>query len=73
MHGHIDGAENVPFDELEWYVSNALCSEKPIVTCSADDQRSYLVCKKLKDINVEVVDGGNWEELNNILKMNPKQ
>lgn len=70
VHGHIDGAENVPFDQLEWHLSEALCSEKPIVTCSADDQRSYLVCKELKEKNVEAIDGGDWEVLNKILKNN---
>ncbi len=68
MHGHIEGAENVPFDELEWYLPDALSGKQPIVICSADDQRGYLVCKKLEGIGVEVVDGGDWEALDEILK-----
>nr|AWJ66124.1 hypothetical protein [uncultured bacterium] len=67
VHGHIEGAENVPFEEIENFEIEHLCCDKPIVTCSANDDRSHLVCKHLQKKGLNAFDGGEWGKLQKIM------
>ena len=68
IHGHIEGALSMPLDNMDWFLSQAGCCDKTIVTCSSGDNRSSTVYQMLKSKGVDVIDGGNWEHLNILLK-----
>ena len=63
FHGHIEGAKNVPIEMIDnWFETISRC-EKPIIICAGWDNRSTRACEKLRSRGVKVIDGGNWESL----------
>ena len=70
IHGHIDGAVNMPLDNIDWFLTQADCCDKTIVTCSSGDKRSSRVYTMLKAKGVDVIDGGDWAQLNRMLREN---
>jgi len=70
IHGHVEGAVNMPLDNIDWYLSQADSCDKTIITCSSGDNRSSTVFKLLKSKGVNVIDGGDWAILKRLLRDN---
>lgn len=61
--GHIQGAVNIPLDQLEKRITE-LNKEIPVITCCLSGMRSEAAKRTLKANGFsEVYNGGNWAEL----------
>ena len=64
--GHIEGAVNVPLDELQYDVTAALCdldSARPIVAYCHSGQRSEVAAALLRSAGLDAVNyEGSWHE-----------
>lgn len=63
IHGHLQGAKNIPYEYAELFLKQFKEIKKPIVFVSCNGYRSLKMARYLRAHNVEAYDGGNWEEL----------
>ena len=70
IHGHIDGATNIPFDMVNLFYEEMKKWKKPIVLCSANGLRSSIINKHLKTRGYNSYDAGDWKSINELLKNN---
>ncbi len=68
FHGHIKGAKNVPFEKLDDWLKLMVDWGRPVILCTAWDNRSRRACEKLKSRGVKAIDGGYWETLQEKIK-----
>jgi phage shock protein E len=68
IHGHIEGAWNIPFETLGQNEKIMLLWEKPIILCSTFGRRSQWAWKQLRQKGLDVYDGRNWEILKEVLE-----
>ena len=68
FHGHIEGAKNVPFEKLDEWLQLLKEWGRPVIVCTAWDNRSRRACEKLRSRGVRAVDGGYWEVLQEKIK-----
>jgi rhodanese-related sulfurtransferase len=60
---HIEGAVNIPLQELDRSLSIVREWKRPVVVYGADDQRSSRAVTKLRNHGITAFDGGSREEL----------
>lgn len=66
--GHIDGAVNIPLDQLESHLSS-FSRANPVITCCASGMRSATAKSILVSRGFqEVYNGGGWSNLNDKLR-----
>lgn len=68
IHGHVEGAWNIPFETIDQNEKVMRRWEKPIILCSANGRRSNWAWKQLKQKGFDVYDAGDWEALNEVLE-----
>ncbi len=68
-YGHVDGAINIPLDQLQHKLSKIKKMRTPLVLCCASGARSANATYFLKSKNIqEVYNGGRWSKVNRLLK-----
>ena len=65
--GHINGAINIPVDNIRSKINDIKKKGKPVITCCASGMRSGSASSILKQAGVEAYNGGSWVSLNNKL------
>lgn len=53
---HVEGAINIPYDEIERFRSFIVSWNKPVITFSSHGRRSEIAAQKLRGFGVEVYD-----------------
>ena len=66
--GHIEGARNIPLDQLKTKVAELKKTGKPIITCCRSGARSGMAKSQLSSADIEVYNGGAWTSLNQKIK-----
>jgi phage shock protein E len=66
--GHIDGARNIPLDQIKTKVPELKKTGKPVITCCRSGSRSGMAKSQLAAAGIEVYNGGAWTSLNNKIK-----
>jgi rhodanese-related sulfurtransferase len=61
--GHIDGSVNMPLDSIRSKASFLKKGGKPVITCCRSGARSGMAAEVLKEAQVEVYNGGGWDNL----------
>jgi rhodanese-related sulfurtransferase len=61
--GHIDGSVNMPLDTIGSKASFLKKGGKPVITCCRSGARSGMAAEVLKEAQVEVYNGGGWDNL----------
>ncbi|MEM9920287.1 MAG: rhodanese-like domain-containing protein [Bacteroidota bacterium] len=68
IHGHIENACNLPFDELPLFIDEIKAWDKPIITCSAEGFRAERAADFLRSHLIDALDGGKWRDLNELIR-----
>lgn len=66
--GHINGAINIPLDQLNNKLNELKIRNKPVITCCRSGNRSGAARDILQAAGVECYNGGAWNLLNNKIK-----
>ena len=66
--GHIDGAVNVPVDQVKNALADLKRKNKPVITCCRSGARSAIAANFLKSEGINAVNGGAWHTLLNKIK-----
>ena len=66
--GHIEGARNIPLDQIKLKVPELKKTGKPVITCCRSGARSGMAKSQLAAAGIEVYNGGAWTSLNNKIK-----
>ncbi len=62
---HLDNAINIPLHELPSNLDDIKYLSQPIVVCCASGSRSKQAHFYLKEMGIETINGGSWQELSN--------
>ena len=62
--GHIQGARNIPLDQIKAKAAELKKTGKPIITCCRSGARSGMAKSQLASMGIEVYNGGAWNTLN---------
>lgn len=65
--GHIKGSKNIPLQMISGKVAEIKKLNKPVIVCCRSGMRSAQAASILKTQNIEVLNGGGWEQLANQL------
>ena len=65
--GHVDGALNIPLNEIRNNIREIKQQNKPVITCCRSGARSGSAAGILKSAGVEVYNGGSWNQVQNAL------
>ena len=66
--GHIEGARNIPLDQINSKMPDLKKTGKPVITCCRSGARSGMAKSQLAAAGMEVYNGGAWTSLNNKIK-----
>ena len=68
--GHIANSINIPLQVIrnQESVQQIKSYEKPIIACCRSGNRSGQAARILKEFNIEVINGGAWDELDSLLE-----
>jgi phage shock protein E len=69
--GNLEGSTNIPLDTIERETERLKKLNRPIVTVCRSGHRSKLAKSVLSSAGVEVYNGGNWVNLQNLLQLHP--
>jgi rhodanese-related sulfurtransferase len=61
--GHINGAKNIPLNEISSKIKDIKKLNKPVITCCASGMRSSQATSILKQNGIETMNGGGWKSL----------
>jgi phage shock protein E len=61
--GHIQGALNIPVDQVKANLKKIRGYEKPVITCCRSGARSGMAADILKNAGIEAWNGGPWQVL----------
>jgi rhodanese-related sulfurtransferase len=61
--GHINGAKNIPLNEISSKIKDIKKLNKPVITCCASGMRSSQATSILKQNGIETMNGGGWTSL----------
>lgn len=61
--GHIKGAKNIPLQIISGKLAEIIKLNKPVIVCCRSGMRSGQAESILKAQGVEVINGGDWESL----------
>lgn len=56
---HVQGAVNIPYDEIQIHINKIKSWNKPVITYSYDGRRSQMASTALSMLGVKAIDGGN--------------
>ncbi|AEW86937.1 rhodanese-like domain-containing protein [Flavobacterium columnare NBRC 100251 = ATCC 23463] len=65
--GHISGSKNIPLDTIKQQAENIKKLNKPVIACCRSGMRSSQAVSILKQHNIECINGGSWDSLQNKL------
>lgn len=65
--GHIKGSKNIPLNTIAGKINEIKKLNKPVIACCASGMRSAQATSILKQNGIEVINGGGWSSLNNML------
>lgn len=65
QQGHIKNAKNIPLDILSSKIEDIKKMNKPVLVCCQSGMRSSQAAGILKRNNIEVINGGGWQSLEN--------
>lgn len=65
--GHIKGSKNIPLDTLFAKTAEIKKLNQPVIVCCRSGMRSAQAASILKNSGVEVMNGGGWQSLENML------
>lgn len=65
--GHIQGSKNIPLDTILDKITEIKNFNKPVIVCCRSGMRSGQAASILKHHNIDIINGGGWEELNSKL------
>lgn len=68
IHGHIEGAKNIPFEQIKESINSIKKMTKPLIFYSENGTRSERACNIVNDYISEVYNGGSFKKLENLLK-----
>ncbi|MTI32951.1 rhodanese-like domain-containing protein [Xanthovirga aplysinae] len=63
--GHLNGSFNIPLESLQNKLEKIEKYKQPIITCCRSGARSAIAASILKKADIEVYNGGSWEQLAN--------
>ena len=66
--GHVEGAINIPLNEMMSNIREIKQQNKPIITCCRSGARSGNAAATLKSAGIEVYNGGSWNQVQNSIK-----
>ena len=66
--GHINGAVNVPVDQIRNVLGDLKRKNKPVITCCRSGARSAISTNLLKNAGIVALNGGSWTSLLNKIK-----
>jgi rhodanese-related sulfurtransferase len=61
--GHINGAKNIPLNEISSKINDIKKLNKPVIACCASGMRSSQATSILKQNGIEAMNGGGWKSL----------
>lgn len=61
--GHIEGSRNIPLDSIAAKVSEIKKWNQPVIVCCRSGMRSGQAASLLKQNDIEVMNGGGWQNL----------
>jgi len=61
--GHIENSLHIVIDELEYEIDQLKALQKPIITCCRSGARSERAKKLLLDNDIDVINGGPWQNV----------
>jgi len=62
--GHVEGAINIPVDQIATMKDELKKLGKPIITCCRSGARSGMAASTLKEAGIDCYNGGPWNVLN---------
>lgn len=65
--GHVEGAVNIPLDQLQRNLS-MVSRERPVITCCRSGARSGLAESLLRDHGYDAYNGGAWTNVERLLE-----
>lgn len=65
--GHIKGSKNIPLQMISGKVAEIKKLNKPVIVCCRSGMRSAEAASILRAQNIEVLNGGGWEQLSSQL------
>lgn len=68
IHGHVEGALNIPLETISQNVKIMQRWKKPILLCSTDGRRSQRAWEQLRQKWLDVYDAGSWKVLSEVLE-----
>ena len=68
LGGHIVGSKNIPLDQLANRMSEVSKTKKPVIVCCQSGMRSSQAMSLLEKYNIDVINGGGWQNLDRNLK-----
>ena len=61
--GHIQGAKNIPLNEISSNINDIKKLNQPVIACCASGMRSSQATSILKQNGIDVINGGGWKSL----------
>lgn len=68
IHGHIEGAMNIPFEQIKESLEIIKKQAKPLIFYSENGTRSERACNIVNDTVTEVYNGGSFKKLESLIK-----
>jgi len=65
--GHVKDSLHIVLDELEYEIEQLKALKKPIITCCRSGVRSERAKDLLAENNIDVINGGSWQNVNQYL------
>ena len=63
VEGHLENSLHIVLDELEGEINQLKSLQKPIITCCRSGARSEKAKDLLKENNIDVINGGPWQNV----------
>ncbi len=61
--GHVENSLHIVLDELEYEINQLKALQKPIITCCRSGARSERAKELLLDNDIDVINGGPWQNV----------
>jgi len=61
--GHVQGSKNIPLNSIGFYIDEIKKLNKPIITCCRSGARSGSAENILKQNDIDVINGGPWDNV----------
>lgn len=68
MEGHVSGSKNIPLNEIDSNIEEIKQLDKPIIAVCRSGARSGTATNILKDQGVNIINGGPWQTVADLMK-----